>query len=1087
MNDFTNTEAEYGEQIGNDDGLESDEDHHEEEAYEEYEGEGEEMEDYDYDELKEVNHYPIQTSLIDFQSKAIVPGKLDWKDSKIVEEIWTDNPNLSKPSDSDGKNILHLLVESYIIKRGPERKCICEAISHITARYPELVQNCSTSGSTPLYMAMVKGDMLLVATIIKNCRLQPNGKDDGNNSKDITEGATNGKKGMEKRDDLLSQALAVQCIGDSSREENALHYALRTESSAITPAILNWIVRRAPVAAIAARDSDGFTPLHYAVDYGKSSEVQFELIMILLRKGEHKKLIGQGKAVLDILTNSNLSVYQHLIKTREFFVERPTVILTQPTRQISSSLNKLKAEGKPLEVRASVQGQSTLDIREQEWVAKAEAMKATPNTDKERSKPSIHEERIEEDVKKENEGPSLPNFTQKKEGPGVAKHREQRTVGPSRDSVTNDNGPTVKSETQQKHNLQQKSMPHKQTIEERKRERDEWSKKIEVELKKQYLRSRPHQRAIQLLYGKNPQDIQLCFDYECQRSELDAESFAESFDNVKFDDVLQYVAFSDVRIKNDYNNTDHKVRRRGRSDLEFFFRWLGEIKKVKCILKVIVRDNNDLPHSDEVIERALSPFNIEVLDWSKPDIDPVTIFNASKDLKELVLHWNGNNSVLRAWSEPQGLPKLQNLMMVDLIPDTTLESKDWMNKNINAFRNRLIRQFPNRNLTVKVTSERKDIFGDLPASKGGSVNNVSRASKTLQHSHRWLNSTEDFAERISNVWRKIVSERLAESSADTTKKAATVKSYIPEIIVAVIDDGIDTTQENLVGRILPGRTFGYEGDRVQPWHASENGHGSLMATMICSVCPMAMIYPIRLKTSNMDHRRRIDPQSAIDAINAAVDRGVDIISISWTVAKPQGDMLTAFDNAIRRAIAKPVLILCSSKDLGHADDTSYPAASHSDSLIKIGAAKPSGLPYSWAGAPDKLDFIFPGVDIAQQQFMSSQSVENLQTNEHNTGSSIATALGAGLASLIMYCTHIGCMYGSAGLNESHVNNLHKYEFMVKAIQAFGCSSSKDTGGKFVEVWKKLDRCTSELKVATDQESRVKIAALARDLINLTSE
>ncbi|KAK4082772.1 uncharacterized protein Triagg1_1662 [Trichoderma aggressivum f. europaeum] len=1086
MNDFTNTEAELGEQIGNDDGLESDEDRHEDEAYEE--DEGEEIEDYDDDEYKEINDYPIQTFLTDFQSKAIVPGKLDWKNPKIVEEIWTDNPNLSRPSDSDGKNILHLLVESYIIKRGPERKCICEAISHITARYPELVQNRSTSGPTPLYMAMVKGDQLLVTTIINKCKLQPNAKDDGNNSKDVTENATKGKKEMERRDDPLAQALAVQCKEDD-REENPLHYALRTESSAITPAILNRIVRRAPVAAIAARDSDGFTPLHYAVDYGKSSRAQFELIMILLRKGEPKRLITQKQAVLDLLTNdSRLSVYQHLIKTREYFVERPTVILTQPIRQNPSSLNKVKTEGKPPEVRGAVQGQSTLDVREQEWVAKAEAMKDVSNTDKERSKPSIREEKTDEDVKGGNEGPSLPNSTQKKEGPGAAKHREQRTVvGPPGDSLTDDNGPTANSEIQRKHTLQQKPMQHGQTIEERKHERDDWSKKIEMELKKQYLRSRPHQRAIQLLYGKNPQDIQLCFDYECQRPELDALSFTESFDNVKFDEVLQYVAFSDVRIKNDHSNTDHKVRRRGRSDLEFFFRWLGEIKQVKCILKVIVRDNVEMPHSDEVIERALSPFNIEVLDWNKPDIDPLTIFNASNDLKELVLHWNGNNSVLRAWSEPQGLPKLQKLTMVDLIPDATLESKDRMNKNIDTFRNRLKEQFTNRYFIVKVQNGRNEMFGELSPSKGSSVNNLTRAPKILQHSHRWLNSTEEFAERIFNVWEKIVSERLRPSSVDATKKAVAVNPDIPEIIVAVIDDGIDTTQENLVGHILPGRTFGYEGDRVQPWHASESGHGSLMATMICSVCPMAKIYPIRLKTSNRDHKRTIDPQSAIDAINAAVDRGVDIISISWTVAKPKGDMLTAFNNAIRRAIAKPVLILCSSKDLGHADDTSYPAASRSDSLIKIGAAQPSGLPYSWAGAPEKLDFIFPGVEIAQQQFMSTQSVENSQTSEHNTGSSIATALGAGLASLIMYCTHIGCMFGSAGLTKNHVDNLHKYEFMVKAIRAFGCSSSKDTGGKFVEVWKKLDGCTSELKGASYEESCEKIAALAQDLINITSE
>lgn len=113
-------------------------------------------------------------------------------------------------------------------------------------------------------------------------------------------------------------------------------------------------------------------------------------------------------------------------------------------------------------------------------------------------------------------------------------------------------------------------------------------------------------------------------------------------------------------------------------------------------------------------------------------------------------------------------------------------------------------------------------------------------------SHRWLECVDQFGDRIWNVWSKILSE-----SKDKKPE---------EIIVALIDDGVDNTHPPLMGRILTGRTFGYEGDRIRPWYVSERGHGTVMASMICRVCPMAKIYPIRLNTLNQ--KDQIDVASA---------------------------------------------------------------------------------------------------------------------------------------------------------------------------------------------------------------------------------
>lgn len=129
----------------------------------------------------------------------------------------------------------------------------------------------------------------------------------------------------------------------------------------------------------------------------------------------------------------------------------------------------------------------------------------------------------------------------------------------------------------------------------------------------------------------------------------------------------------------------------GRRDMETFFKWLRD-KNVTNIIKVIVEDRKgSTPHSDQAIETALKEFDVEILDWRKVDIDPRTIWEATRgdrsNLRELHLckncsarllspstiqaadiftGWSGNNALLRSWSELDGLPKLKNLNRIFL-------------------------------------------------------------------------------------------------------------------------------------------------------------------------------------------------------------------------------------------------------------------------------------------------------------------------------------------------------------------------------------------------------------------------------------
>jgi hypothetical protein len=118
-------------------------------------------------------------------------------------------------------------------------------------------------------------------------------------------------------------------------------------------------------------------------------------------------------------------------------------------------------------------------------------------------------------------------------------------------------------------------------------------------------------------------------------------------------------------------------------------------------LRVIVDDVHptEYPHSDESIEECLKGMGVEELEWQKKDLDPDTIcridgFGESaneqnsfddvgivdegnpekcpKDeiftgtLRVLRLWWNGDNAVLRGWSDPEGLRQLPRLTRIHL-------------------------------------------------------------------------------------------------------------------------------------------------------------------------------------------------------------------------------------------------------------------------------------------------------------------------------------------------------------------------------------------------------------------------------------
>ncbi|PNP41525.1 hypothetical protein TGAMA5MH_06626 [Trichoderma gamsii] len=385
---------------------------------------------------------------------------------------------------------------------------------------------------------------------------------------------------------------------------------------------------------------------------------------------------------------------------------------------------------------------------------------------------------------------------------------------------------------------------------------------------------------------------------------------------LKFDSVLQYVAFPEVQVQTKGRQADSEreaeeisgVRQigvSGRKDMKYFFDWLYN-KGVRHIITLSVEEiPGEKVHSDRAIQESLERFTIERLDWRKPDLDPVTILHIGskaagtqtftndnenstqpipQQLRQLSLKWSGSNSVLRAWSEPEGLPllpRLQRIYIYKPSPNQEYDASQWIISNVKKFRMRLNanrKAIRDREVTTSTGQNRfSDVdmaFGDVEVEIIDSGKHEERTliSRDMPHfttssiikgvnSHSWLESTDRFAGEMTNFWQETVKEFLVSGH-----NLGTETKFEDDVIVALIDDGVDMFDPALSDRVLEGKSFDFHDGKVRPSFSSAKGHGTVMASMILRTCPMAKVYPIRLKTyPNANGKSNIDAEYAAQA------------------------------------------------------------------------------------------------------------------------------------------------------------------------------------------------------------------------------
>lgn len=144
-------------------------------------------------------------------------------------------------------------------------------------------------------------------------------------------------------------------------------------------------------------------------------------------------------------------------------------------------------------------------------------------------------------------------------------------------------------------------------------------------LKLHYLRSRSDAACMDVFYGKEEvSNLELYFDLS-GRSNLTQRGFRSLVKQLQFEDALQYVAITKIRIEDSTSEKSNSSTSRrsgrdhsykdgsGRHDLVRVFTTLRE-KGVRTIIRDMVDDSFAPPHTDEAIKEALRGVDVEIWD-----------------------------------------------------------------------------------------------------------------------------------------------------------------------------------------------------------------------------------------------------------------------------------------------------------------------------------------------------------------------------------------------------------------------------------------------------------------------------------------
>lgn len=221
--------------------------------------------------------------------------------------------------------------------------------------------------------------------------------------------------------------------------------------------------------------------------------------------------------------------------------------------------------------------------------------------------------------------------------------------------------------------------------------------------------------------------------------------------------------------------------------------------------------------------------------------------------------------------------------------------------------------------------------------------------------------------------------------------------------------------------------------------------------------------------------------------------------MSWTVREVTGSDednsadISRIKTAFRQATINKKIVFCSAPNAGDISpdklNSYFPVGSSIQELFRIGAAKADNTAWLQAGGRNILDYILPEHDIAERK--GDEVVQNNKSLK--SGSSIATALAAGLAALMIHIVRMAAIRTYELKKKNDIKgNLIKLA-ALKTIKSPATMrktfDSMTTDKMYVHVQGNFYRKGNELRVADDADDpkaekwRI-IAKLVKDIVSL---
>lgn len=191
-----------------------------------------------------------------------------------------------------------------------------------------------------------------------------------------------------------------------------------------------------------------------------------------------------------------------------------------------------------------------------------------------------------------------------------------------------------------------------------------------------------------------------------------------------------------------------------------------------------------------------------------------------------------------------------------------------------------------------------------------------------------------------------------------------------EVVVAVVDSGVDFSHPDLAGVLMEGFDFAANDSTPE----DNSGHGTKVCGILGAVGDNGIgiagvawdvdlvIMPVKFMDTDIDGKTTGTLSDAVKAIYYAVDHGAQVINASWGFYSSSRSLQDAIDYALK----KGVIVVCSAGNNAQNNDLNdhFPSNCPLDNVVAVAAMGADGTLASFSNYGSKnVDVAAPGVGI----------------------------------------------------------------------------------------------------------------------------